>query len=101
MLGGRIGKWLGLYPAVVELEFQPEDPLAYVLAQRDRGARVRLYTDVYGNHGAVVSTGWFHRRRVRVAMTYADVSVLKACMRNRSTHKVRGHNLPKRAAAIV
>jgi hypothetical protein len=89
MLNGRFGRWLGLASTASELEFQPEDPLAYVLARRQRGARVRLYTDVYGNHGAVVSTGWLRRRRVRVAMTYADVSELKTRMRKRVLRKKR------------
>jgi hypothetical protein len=69
---------------VDEVDYQPDNPAAYVLSRRQRGARVRLFTDVYGNHGAIVSTGWWRRRRVRVAMSYADVSALKVRLRKRA-----------------
>jgi hypothetical protein len=71
------GVWSVFEWPIKDVQFQPENPVRFVLVRRSHGARVRLFTDVYGNHGAVLSTGWFRRRRVRVALTYAEVCALK------------------------
>jgi hypothetical protein len=79
--------WLPQSTSVKDLRGKLRNPMGYILKRRALGARLQFYSDVFGNHGVVLSTGWVIKRRVRVALTFAETCKLQAKLRELADRK--------------
>jgi hypothetical protein len=86
--------WLRQSKSVKDLRGKLKNPLGYVLKRHALGARLQVYSDVFGNHGVVLSNGWLIKRRVRVSLSFAQACALQSKLRERADRESRVRRRP-------